>query len=166
MRSCQGDSVTELTVRAIESNDVDRCRLLLESLPEWFGLAESNAAYVQALHELPGILAVDGDDAVVGFLAIRNHTPESAEIEVMAVDRSRHRGGVGRLLIDRAVEWCGDQRVRWLHVKTRGPSTYDDDYEQTRRFYRAVGFEPLYESLTEWGREDAALIMVMTVAAR
>ena len=45
------------------------------------------------------------------------------------------------------------REVRWLHVKTRGPSTYDEDYERTRRFYLAVGFEVLYESRTEWGPE-------------
>jgi hypothetical protein len=53
--------------------------------------------------------------------------------------------------------------VRWLHVKTRGPATPDPHYERTRRFYLALGFEPLFESLTLWGPEDAALILVKTV---
>jgi hypothetical protein len=53
--------------------------------------------------------------------------------------------------------------VRWLHVKTRGPSTPDPAYERTRRFYRAVGFDDLYESRTEWGAENAALVLVLRV---
>jgi hypothetical protein len=49
-------------------------------------------------------------------------------------------------------------------VKTRGPSTYDAAYEETRRFYRAMGFEVLYESMTEWSPQDAALILVKHLA--
>ena len=68
--------------------------------------------------------------------------------------------GTGRALVAAAEDWCRARDVRWLHVKTRGPSTYDEDYERTRRFYLAVGFEVLYESRTEWGPENAALVLV------
>jgi hypothetical protein len=40
----------------------------------------------------------------------------------------------------------------------------DPEYEQTRRFYLALGFAPLFESLELWGPENAALILVKHLA--
>jgi hypothetical protein len=48
-------------------------------------------------------------------------------------------------------------------VKTRGLATPDPFYERTRQLYQAVGFDPLFESQTLWGAEDAALILVCKV---
>ncbi len=78
----------------------------------------------------------------------------------MGVDPDLHRRGVGHALVLAAEARCRADGIEWLHVKTRGPSTYDDDYERTRRFYRAEGFAELYESLSEWGAENAALVLV------
>jgi GNAT superfamily N-acetyltransferase len=149
-------------IRTLEAADVDACAALLARLPQWFGIEAANAAYVDSLSRLPGLVATR-DGTVVGFLALELHTPASAEITVMGVDPDLHRHGVGRALVAAAVQWCRGREVRWLHVKTRGPSTYDDDYERTRRFYLALGFEVLYESLTEWGPQNAALVLVMRV---
>jgi GNAT superfamily N-acetyltransferase len=146
-------------IRPIEEGDVDVCGALLERLPSWFGIPESNASYIESLHHLPAWVAVD-DGNIVGFVAVVLHTPRSAEISVMAVDPDRHRRGFGSALVAAVESWCLDHDVTWLHVKTRGPSTYDDDYERTRRFYAAIGFDVLYESLTEWAEENAALVLV------
>lgn len=148
-------------IRRLGAGDIDACAALLGRLAQWFGIPESNAAYVAALAHLVGYVAVDAaDDTIVGFLALERHTEVAAEISVMGVDPARHRRGTGRALVDAAEGWCRDNGVAWLHVKTRGPSTYDDDYERTRRFYLGVGFAPLYESRTEWGPENAALVLV------
>jgi GNAT superfamily N-acetyltransferase len=146
-------------IRPIEAGDIDACEAVLGRLPTWFGLAEANARYLESLHHLPAWVAVEAGE-VVGFAAVLSHTPRSAEISVMAVDPARHRRGHGRALVAAVESWCGNNGVTWLHVKTRGPSTYDDDYERTRRFYTGVGFDELYESLTEWGEDNAALVLV------
>jgi GNAT superfamily N-acetyltransferase len=146
-------------VRALELSDIPGCAALLARLPQWFGIPESNAAYLRSLERLPAFVAVR-DDEIVGFLALESHTPRSVEITVMGVDPALHRHGIGDALVAAAEQWCTDHEVEWLHVKTRGPSTYDDDYERTRRFYGAEGFGVLYESLTEWGSENAALVLV------
>ena len=83
--------------------------------------------------------------------------------DVLAVDRDRHREGAGRALVAWTEAWCRERRVRWLHVKTRGPSTPDEGYERTRHFYLAMGFETLFETLDLWGPRDAALILVKTI---
>ncbi len=153
------------TVRALEAGDVPSCERILAGLPDWFGLANANAAYIEGLTVLPSAVALDEDGAVVGFVSIRDHGEGSAEIDVMAVDRRLHRRGVGRALQHWAVEWCRAQGFPWLHVKTRGPSTPDPGYEKTRAFWLGVGFAPLFESLTHWGPDDAALVLVMRIDA-
>jgi GNAT superfamily N-acetyltransferase len=146
-------------IRPLQPADIPACAALLARLPQWFGIEASNRAYIASLDALPAFVA-DDDGAVVGFAAVAVHFPTSAEIAVMAVDPERHRSGIGRALVDAVEAFCRGEGVGWLHVKTRGPSTYDDDYERTRRFYVAMGFTPLYESHTEWGPENAALVLI------
>ena len=78
----------------------------------------------------------------------------------MAVPKAHHRQGIGSALIRWAELWCRERRIPWLHVKTRGLSTPDPGYDRTRQFYLAQGYAPLFESLTLWGPENAALVMV------
>jgi GNAT superfamily N-acetyltransferase len=149
-------------IRPLQPGDVDACAAILARLPSWFGIPESTAAYVASLYRLPGFVSVD-NRGVDGFVAIEQHFPTAAEVAVMGVDPERHRQGIGRALIAATEAWCREHGVEWLHVKTRGPSTYDEDYERTRRFYTGVGFAPLYESRTEWGPDNASLILVKVV---
>lgn len=154
-------------IRLLEPGDVVLCGAMLDRLTDWFGLPETNARYLASLGRIPSFVAVAGTDGhpgargeIVGFLALEPRAEHSAEIVVMAVEPTWHRQGHGRALVDAAREWCDRHDTSWLFVKTRGPSTYDDFYARTRRFYAAVGFEPLYESHTEWGASEAALILV------
>lgn len=154
----------ESIIRPLAQPDVDACAAILADLPEWFGLEKSNRQTVAALGANPAAVA-EARGEVRGFLSIERHNPRSAEIHALAVARSWHGQGLGSALIAWAEQWCVDERVPWLHVKTRGPSTPDPDYERTRAFYLAQGFDPLFESLTHWGPEDAALILVKRVEA-
>ena len=154
-------SNVDATVRPLRKDDIGACAAILDRLPQWFGIAAANAAYVESLARLPAFVAVRADtQGVVGFLAIEQHRPTAAEITVMGVDPDLHRLGIGHTLVLAAEARCRADGIEWLHVKTRGPSTYDDDYERTRRFYRAEGFAELYESLSEWGEQNAALVLV------
>ena len=146
-------------IRALRADDIPACAAILGALDDWFGMPEVNAGYIAALEHEPAYVA-DVDGEVRGFLALTRHDVGSAEILVMGVDPAVHRHGLGRLLVRAGEEWCVDNGITWLHVKTRGPSTYDEPYERTRRFYRSAGFDVLYESLTEWGPENAALVLV------
>ena len=149
-------------IRELQRSDVRACAAILGRLSDWFGDPVSNANYVAALDHSPVFFA--SVRAVRGFLVLEKHDHGSAEILVMGVDPEWHRNGLGRALVAAAEEWCKKEGVRWLHVKTRGPSTYDDAYERTRQFYFAMGFEVLYESMTEWGPRDAALVLVKHMA--
>lgn len=149
-------------VRRFEPSDRDRCREILDSLPEWFGIPASNDRYISALNpEVSAVILVDGRR--LGFISLALTAKSAVEIEVLALDSKARRRGLGRRLISWAEYSCRDHHVRWLHVKTRGPSTPDSHYRDTRAFYLALGFEPLFESLTLWGSDDPALILVKRV---
>ncbi|MFA5785439.1 MAG: GNAT family N-acetyltransferase [Actinomycetota bacterium] len=154
----------EVNVRSLAAGDISSCGTVLAGLPEWFGLKEANAAYIESLRELPAFVAESAGN-ILGFLALRLHGPKSAEVHVVAVAPTMRRSGVGHQLIAKAREWCSDRGVRWLRVTTRGPSTPDPFYEQTRAFFLAEGFEPLFESLTLWGPDDACLVLVQCLSA-
>ena len=146
-------------IRKLEPHDLPACETILYSLPDWFGIEAANQAYVESLRHLPAVVTTLNDE-IVGFLALTEHHPQSYEIHVMAVSEAHHRQGVGRALVYWAESFCQEAGVDWLHVKTLGPSTPDEAYGRTRQFYLAMGFTPLFESLTLLGAENAALILV------
>ena len=161
------DSTIE--IRRYSVADHAGCRAVLATLPDWFGLPASNEAYLANLANLailPSWVATDAG-RVVGFTSMRVHNPRSVELEVLAVERERHRQGIGRRLVG-AHEAEIDRRpeVTLFHVKTRGPSQPDPGYERTRHFYESLGFEPLFETEALWGPQDPALVMVRPVGTR
>jgi GNAT superfamily N-acetyltransferase len=149
----------EPIVRPFREEDRAVCAEILADLHDWFGLAESNAAYIAALGQLPTAVAL-ADDGIAGFAAVERHNPDSVELHVIAVRRKYHNRGIGSALLSWAEDWTRQQGATWFHVKTRGPATPDPEYEKTRKFYLARGFAELFETLELWGPEDAALIMV------
>ena len=148
-----------IKIRELKAVDIPECAKILYALPDWFGLEESNRAYIGSLGTSPGAVALDRDE-IVGFIALIKHNDESYEINVMAVPKNLHRQGIGSALVRWAEQWCMARSIPWLHVKTRGPSTPDPGYDRTRQFYLAQGYAPLFESRTLWGPQDAALVSV------
>jgi coenzyme F420-0:L-glutamate ligase/coenzyme F420-1:gamma-L-glutamate ligase len=140
----------------------ERSRLaeaVLRDLPEWFGIEEATRRYVEAAATLP-TFAVEPD---IGFLCLKQHTPRAAELCVMGVRRKHHRRGIGRALVAEAESWCRAHGIRYLHVKTLGPSRSSRGYDATRAFYEAQGFVALEEIHGFWDEENPALILVKDV---
>lgn len=141
---------------------------LLTALPEWFGIESSNAGYVASAATLPTYLAWSADSGrgtdrpPIGVLLSDRHFPAAAEIHLMAVEPELHRHGVGRALIEALERDLVADGVRLLQVKTRGPSYPDAGYDQTRRFYARMGFEPLEEITGLWpGNPCLILVKVL-----
>lgn len=135
------------------------CADLIDALPDWFGLPETNAAYLRSLEVLPSWLAVD-DGKVVGAITLEAHFPGSFEIHFMAVHPDHHRQGIGRQLVALVEDEVRKGNGRFLHVKTLAPSDPDPYYAKTRAFYFALGFAPLFESDALWGPENTAVILL------
>lgn len=113
------------------------CEKLVDALPDWFGLPESNAAYLRNLSALPSWVALL-EYELIGAITLEEHFPASFEVHFMAVHPNRHRRGVGRLLLAKLEGEARARGGRLLHVKTLAPSHPDPFYAQTRRFYEAM----------------------------
>jgi len=149
-------------VRDFQPEDRTACRQVLNTLGDWFGIAEANEAYINILGRIPTAVAML-EERLVGFAGLEYHYPHSAELHVIAVEPSLHQQGTGTALLSWCEQHCLQSGADWLHVKTRGPLTPDPGYERTRPFYLARGYKPLFETLDLWGPQDSALIMLKPV---
>jgi ribosomal protein S18 acetylase RimI-like enzyme len=153
----------EIAIAPFEARFAGACAAILAALPDWFGIPESNAAYLADLARLPTWVALDGAEPR-GVLTLVEHDPHSFEVHFLAVHPRQHRRGVGRALLEHGASWARARGGRLLHVKTLGPSHPDPFYARTRAFYRALGFVPLFESPAFWGEGNPTLVLVRSLA--
>jgi GNAT superfamily N-acetyltransferase len=139
------------TIRPWRHGDDHVCEAILRTIPDWFGIEESLVNYARETATLPTWL-VEVDDQPLGFVSVKQHFPESAEISVIAMAAGRHRHGLGTLLVEQAERFAREQGCAMLFVKTLGPSRPDANYARTLQFYLARGFGRLEEFHQEWGR--------------
>jgi amino-acid N-acetyltransferase len=64
------------------------------------------------------VLAVDGNDRVIGSAGLRVYSPELAELCGLAVDTRAHGRGVGRQLVEAVVEQAAELGIRTLFALT------------------------------------------------
>ena len=138
------------------------CASILATLPDWFGMPESNEAYRRDVEAMPMFVAREAGQNV-GFLAIRQHMKFASEIHVLGVRPEWHRKGIGQALVTQAREFCLGNGNRFLTVKTRSPSRPDPGYLKTLAFYEAVGFVAIEEFPLLWNPENPALMMIMAL---
>jgi GNAT superfamily N-acetyltransferase len=139
------------------------CRQILDTVPDWFGIPESNDEYVAFVDTHDTWVARNAELEPIGLISGRRHFPETAEIELLAVHRDWHRCGVGRALVDVFETHHRVSGARMLEVKTLGPSHDDVGYASTRAFYTGIGFIPI-EELWIWGPDNPALILCKPIA--
>jgi GNAT superfamily N-acetyltransferase len=135
------------------------CAEILAGLPTWFGMPQSNAAYIRAVEAMPMWAALE-DGVPMGFLALGRPTPHAFEIHVMGVRPERHRSGAGRALVARAEEYARGHGARFLTVKTLSSRDSDPGYAKTRAFYEAMGFVAIDEFPELWSPENPAMLML------
>lgn len=140
----------------------EEVRRILDGLPMWFGLPESNEEYIDKATALTNVVAREGD-AVVGICLLIRHNPLAAEIDLIAVPEAMRRQGVGRRILEHIEGELVADGVRMLHVKTYGPSGSSVEYERTRQFYEGTGFVPLEERTDIWGPQNPCLILAKSL---
>ena len=100
------------------------------------------------MREDPGFVALN-ESRVVGFVTLDWHNPASVEIAWLAVHAAHRRGGIGRMLVERAAAAARDGGATVLNVLTLAPSVAEkrseDNYADTRRLYEANWFTPVRE---------------------
>lgn len=144
---------------AFEPRFARACESLIAALPEWFGIPEANASFLEGLATTPSWVALLGED-VVGAVTLEQHFEGSFEVLFMAVRPEHHRRGIGRALLARAESEARARAGCLLHVRTLAPSHPDPSYARTRAFYTAMGFVPLFESTAFWGPANPAVVLV------
>jgi GNAT superfamily N-acetyltransferase len=148
-------------IRALAPGDAEACDAIVLTLPYHFGDEGGRAECARAVRAQDGLVALEEGEAV-GFLTLTRHDPRSAEITWMAVRAGHRRRGIGRRLIERALEKLARDGVELLSVLTVADSEPDeresDNYADTRAFYRAMGFVPLRELALESWNERAVIL--------
>ena len=147
-----------ITIQPPSTNCGIVCAKILRALPNWFGIEESLVQYVKDADVMPTMLVKDKDD-VIGFLIIKRHFPDSAEIHCMGILPQYHRQGTGKLLIKELEKYLEDEGVKILQVKTVSADRDYDAYAKTRFFYKAVGFIPLEVFPTLWDEANPCLLL-------
>jgi len=137
------------------------CEPILRELEAWFGIESALQEYLRNIPLLDTFVEYDSQNIPAGFLTLKQHFPESAEIYVMGV-RTR-REGLGRRLVRLAEEHLRASNTRLLQVKTLAAEVDYPPYEETRAFYRACGFLPLEIQRSLWDENNPCLIMVKSL---
>jgi len=141
----------------------DICDAILRALPDWFGIESAVVDYVKQVQTMPFYAAFDGNKPI-GFVAIKIHNRYTAEIPVMGILETHHRGGIGKRLIAQCEVYCSENKIEFLTVKTLADSAESKEYERTRLFYEAVGFRPLEIFPLLWDESNPCLFMAKNIA--
>ena len=147
--------MTEIHDRELKA---EICESILKSLPSWFGNEEAVADYTNKVKDMT-FYCTCADGKPVGFVAVKDHNEYTAEVCVMGILKEYHRRGIGRALINRCEEFCRINNKVFLTVKTLDESRPSKSYQQTRRFYLAMGFRPLEILPLHWDKENPCLFM-------
>ncbi len=134
------------------------CEGILGELPNWFGVEESIKEYMLISREMPFYAAYSNENPV-GFVAVKEHNQYTAEVCVMGVLQDYHRMGIGKRLISKCEEYCSENGIEFLTVKTLDGSRESKSYEKTRLFYLSMGFRPLEVFKTIWDENNPCLFM-------
>lgn len=152
-----------MEIREITTPDEKRriTRLILESLPDWFGIPEAREEYIEKSVKQPFFAAFDGENAV-GFLYLAETGRDTAELYVMGVLKEYHRRGVGKMLFAAAKQQAKELGYSFLQVKTVQMGKYPE-YDATNRFYLALGFGEFEVFPTLWDEWNPCQIYVMSL---
>ncbi len=136
-------------------------RTVLEALTEWFELEESREGYIKECVNQTFIAAKE-EDTARGFLCLKETGNATVEIAVMGVVKDHHRSGIGRQLVEKAIETARNEGYEFLQVKTVKMGMYED-YDRTNRFYISCGFKEFEVLPFHWDEANPCQIYIMSL---
>ena len=146
------------------TNDAQKAeitRMILESLPQWFGIPEAREEYIRDSSGKIFFCAYIGEHPA-GFLYLKQTGKDTMELAVMGVRGEYHRRGIGRALFDAAKKAAKDAGFSFLQVKTVQMGRYPE-YDATNRFYLSLGFKELEVFPTLWDEWNPCQIYIMAI---
>ncbi len=136
-------------------------RIILEALPEWFGIIEAREAYIKECYNQIFFAAYD-KDIQVGFICLKETGKDTTEISVMGVLKDYHRKGIGRELFLKAKEAASKKGYSFLQVKTVKMGIHDE-YDNTNSFYLSLGFKEFEVLPLLWDENNPCQIYIMSL---
>lgn len=152
-----------MDIRKIEDNPTKQSitRLILEVLPDWFGIPEAREKYIAESADKIFFCCFDGDKPL-GFLYLKETGRETVELYVMGVLKEFHRQGIGRALFDKAKEAAASLGYSFIQVKTVQSGKYEE-YDRTNKFYLSLGFKEFEVFPALWDERNPCQIYVMSL---
>ena len=109
-----------------------------DELADLFALADDSPAEVSAYRDLGRVLvARDGEKLIGHAQLVPGESDGVVELKSVAVLEDRQGGGVGQLLVQRAIAVCREENFSTLLVATAAADT------GVLRFYQLLGFRML-----------------------
>ena len=137
---------------------------ILYNLTEWFGLPDSTKEYIVNSGEMP-FWAYYVEDKPVGFIALKQTSPSTAEIYVMGILKEYHRHGIGKVLYSAFETYAQACGYDFAQVKTVQKGRYES-YDITNRFYEKLGFKELECFPTLWDEWNPCQLYVKYIGKR
>jgi len=134
---------------------------ILADLPEWFGLPDSTAEYVECSKELPFWAEMEGDKAI-GFISLKETGKATSEIYVMGVLQTSHGHGIGKKLFEVFYTYAKNQGYSFIQVKTVKEGCYKE-YDKTIGFYKKIGFNEFECFPTLWDEWNPCQVFIMAI---
>lgn len=150
--------ITQLTNNKEKQNVT---RLILEALPDWFGIAEAREEYIAQSADKIFFCAYN-NDTPVGFLYLKETGADTVELYVMGVLPEFHRTGIGRELFNKAKEAAIKKGYSFIQVKTVQMGKYEE-YDRTNKFYLSFGFKEFEVFPTLWDEWNPCQIYIMSL---
>lgn len=140
----------------------DISRLILESLPDWFGIPEAREQYIaDSAGQI--FFAAKEDGKPVGFLCLKETGKDTVELAVMGVLKEFHRCGIGRELFISSKNTAINKGYSFIQVKTVQMGQYEE-YDKTNLFYLSLGFKEFEIFPTLWDEWNPCQIYVMSLS--
>ena len=137
-------AVVALSLRAWQPVSESMARMLGPRLnrlvyPDW-AAGQARAVEEVCRDESMTVWVAAVDERPVGFAAVTFRTdPDSAEIEMIAVDPDQQNQGIGSALLAYAFDWISASGVNLVQLGTGG----DPGHAPARHTYEKAGFTPL-----------------------
>lgn len=134
---------------------------ILNELPDWFGIPDSIREYVEGCADKPYWAWMEGTEPV-GFFALKENSPYTAEVYVCGIRNEYQGRGIGKMLFQALFGYAKEHGYQFLQVKTVREGCYES-YDRTNQFYRKMGFRE-FECFPElWDVHNPCQIYVMAI---
>jgi GNAT superfamily N-acetyltransferase len=151
----------EVLVRTFHAGDeIDFRRLNLAWIEKYFG---AEAKDLQAFEDPQSKIVDMGgeifiatiDEIAVGCVALLKLSDGEFEVAKMATDERYQRRGIGRSLMDAAIQWAHAHRARRLYLET------NHTLDAAQRLYASVGFQRIPPQPSPYKRADVFMELLL-----